>query len=65
LGEIELSHITALSIKDVTAVELAPIFVHIIIGADINAVFIIDMESGYRWKMLGNVKFVTGPYLCR
>src|SRR4030042_2212212 len=58
---IELGDIPAFGIEDVIAVELAPLLVDVVIGANINAAFIVDIERRYRWKVLGNFKFDSGP----
>jgi hypothetical protein len=44
---------------------LLPLFFNIIIGPDINALFIVDIEGAHRRKILGDIKFISGPDLCR
>ena len=58
---VELGDIAAFGVEDVIAVKLVPLLVDVVIGADIEAVFIVDIESKYRRKMLGNFKANSGP----
>src|SRR4030042_4766429 len=58
---VELGDITAFGVEDVIAVELVPLLVDVVISPDGNAAFIVDIERRYRWKVLGNFKFDSGP----
>jgi hypothetical protein len=58
---VELGDMPAFGIKDVIAVELLPLLFDVIIGTDINAVFVVDIEKSHWWKVFGDLKSVSGP----
>src|SRR4030043_1003708 len=60
-GMVELGEIPAFGVEDVIAVELDALFFDIVIGADIDSAFVVDIESEYRRKVLGNFVLDSGP----